>query len=115
MSWSSESFQFNIFGTSRGTNVHERFILPVQFKQEKNLFGVIVFLVNYPFKGVVHSTMKMCLKCTHPKACQQVHNFIFLLEQIWRNLALHHLLTNGCFAVNGCRQNESPQLKKTSQ
>ncbi len=66
--------------------------------KKKNLFGVNVFLVNYPFKGVVHSTMKMCLKCTHPKACQHVHNFIFLLEQIWRNLALHHLLTNGCFA-----------------
>ncbi len=77
--------------------------------------GVNFFWVNYPFKGVVHSTMKMCLKCTHPKACQHVHNFIFLLEQIWRNLALRHLLTNGCFAVNGCRQNESPQLKKTSQ
>jgi len=28
------------------------------------------------------------------------------LEQIWRNLALHHLLTSGFSAVNGCRQNE---------
>ncbi len=28
------------------------------------------------------------------------------LHQIWRNLALHHLLTNGSSAVNGCRQNE---------
>ncbi len=25
-----------------------------------------------------------------------------------RNSALHHLLSNGCSAVNGCRQNESP-------
>ncbi len=25
---------------------------------------------------------------------------------IWRNVALHHLLSNGCSAVNGCRQNE---------
>ncbi len=24
------------------------------------------------------------------------------------NVALHHLLRNGCSAVNGCRQNESP-------
>ncbi len=23
-------------------------------------------------------------------------------------LTLHHLLSNGCSAVNGCRQNESP-------
>ncbi len=30
------------------------------------------------------------------------------LHQIWRNVALHHLLSNGCSAVNGCRQNESP-------
>uniref|UniRef100_A0A672M1T8 RRM domain-containing protein n=1 Tax=Sinocyclocheilus grahami TaxID=75366 RepID=A0A672M1T8_SINGR len=31
----------------------------------------------------------------------------FLSEQIWRNLAIHHLLSNGSSAVNGCRQNES--------
>ncbi len=30
------------------------------------------------------------------------------LYQIWRNVALHHLFSNGCSAVNGCRQNESP-------
>ncbi len=35
------------------------------------------------------------------------------LHQIWRNIALHHLPSNGCSAVNGCRQNES--LIKTSQ
>ncbi len=35
------------------------------------------------------------------------------LHQIWRNVALHHLLSNGCSAVNGCHQNES--LIKTSQ
>ncbi len=34
------------------------------------------------------------------------------LHQIWRNAELHHLLTNGSSAVNGCRQNESP--KKSS-
>ncbi len=33
---------------------------------------------------------------------------ILFLYQIWRNLALHDLLTNGSTAVNGCRQNESP-------
>ncbi len=32
-------------------------------------------------------------------------------KQIWRNLALHHLLTNGSCVVNGCRQN-TWQLKK---
>ncbi len=31
-------------------------------------------------------------------------------EQIWRNLALHNLLTSGSSAVNGCHQNESKHL-----
>ncbi len=35
---------------------------------------------------------------------------------IWRNVALHHLFTNGSCTVNGCRQNESPKSwLKTSQ
>ncbi len=29
---------------------------------------------------------------------------------IWRNLALHYLLTNGCIEVNGCRQNKCPNI-----
>ncbi len=28
--------------------------------------------------------------------------------QIWKNVALHHLLTSESSAVNGCRQNEIP-------
>ncbi len=31
-------------------------------------------------------------------------------EQIWRNLALHNLLTNGSSAVNGCHQNKNPNI-----
>ncbi len=31
---------------------------------------------------------------------------------IWRNVALHQCLSNGCSAVNGCRQNESPNIMK---
>ncbi len=34
------------------------------------------------------------------------------LHQIWRNVALHHCLTNGSSAVNGCRQNERPNTDK---
>ncbi len=34
--------------------------------------------------------------------------FVSSSEQIWRNLALHHLFTSGSSAVNGCHQNESP-------
>ncbi len=44
----------------------------------------------------------------HPQAIQDVDEFVSALEQIWRNLALNHLLTSGSSAVNGCRQNESP-------
>ncbi len=51
---------------------------------------------------------KVCWTFTHPQAIQNVEDFVSSLEQIWRNVALHHLLTNGSSAVNGCRQNESP-------
>ncbi len=37
-----------------------------------------------------------------------VNEFVSSSKQIWRNLALHHLLTNGFSAVNGCLQNGSP-------
>ncbi len=37
-----------------------------------------------------------------------LRDFSLLLEQLWKNLALHHLLTNGSSAVNGWHQNESP-------
>ncbi len=37
----------------------------------------------------------------------KMDEFVYSSEQIWINLALHNLLTNGSSAVNGC-QNESP-------
>ncbi len=42
--------------------------------------------------------------------CQQekLESDVSSSEQIWKNVALHHLLTNGSSAVNGCRQNEIP-------
>ncbi len=46
------------------------------------------------------------LKLTHSQAIQEADEFVFSSE-IWRNVALHHLFTNGLFAVNGCHQNES--------
>ncbi len=51
--------------------------------------------------------MKMGLTCTYPQAIQDVDEFVCSSEQIWRNTALHHMLTNGSSAVNGFRQNES--------
>ncbi len=41
-----------------------------------------------------------------------VAKFVYSPKQIWRNLALHHLLNNGSSAVNGCRQNESPNTQR---
>ncbi len=61
-------------------------------------------------KGVVHLKMKVCWKCTHPQVIQDVDEFVSSSEQIWRNEAWHHLLSNGSSAVNGCRQNESPNV-----
>ncbi len=43
-----------------------------------------------------------------PLGLTDVDEFVSSSEQIWRNLAVHHLLTNGSSAVNGGRQNESP-------
>ncbi len=39
---------------------------------------------------------------------QGVEEFVSSSEQMERNVALHHLLSIGSSAVNGCRQNESP-------
>ncbi len=60
-------------------------------------------------KGTVHPKKnKKWLKCTHPQAIPDVDEFVSLSEQIWKHFAkLHHLLTNGSSAVNGCHQNES--------
>ncbi len=43
--------------------------------------------------------------CTHPQAIQDVDDIVCPSEQIWRNVALHHLLTSGSSAVN-----ESPNI-----
>jgi len=60
------------------------------------------------FKGIAHLKRKFCLKSTHPQGIQDVDKFVSSWEQIWSNLALHHLLTSGSSAVNGCHQDESP-------
>ncbi len=57
-------------------------------------------------KEIVHIKMKICWRCAHPQAVRRwgwVCFFIRFGEMC---------LSNGCSAVNGCRQNES--LIKTS-
>ncbi len=56
--------------------------------------------VCHMFKGIVHAKMKN-------QAIQGLDELVSSSEQIWRNSALHHLLTNGSPVANGCRQNES--------
>ncbi len=69
----------------------------------KCLMSAFLFILknSYP-------KMKICWKCTRTQVIQDVDEFVSSSEQIWRNVALHHLLTDGPSAVNGCRQNESP-------
>ncbi len=62
-------------------------------------------------KGIVMPKINICWKCTHPQAIRNVEEFGSSWEQIWRNVALHHLLINRTSAVNGCRQKESKLIK----
>ncbi len=50
--------------------------------------------------------MKSCWKYTHPEAIKDLDEFISRTDL--EKFALHHLLTDGSSAVNGCRQNKSP-------
>ncbi len=55
-------------------------------------------------KGVVQPKKKnIRWNYTPPQAIQDVDELASSSEEIWRNFAFDHLLTNGSFAVNGCR------------
>ncbi len=66
------------------------------------------FKVDCRIKGIVHPKKK--IYWTYTLVIQEVDEFIYSSEQICRNVAFHLLLTNGSSAVNGCRQNESPNI-----
>ncbi len=59
-------------------------------------------------------TLKEQYKCTHSQAVQDVGEFVSSLEQIWINLALHHLLRILCSEWVPSEW-ESKQLIKTDQ
>ncbi len=68
-------------------------------------FGVLKWLS----KGTILPKTKICWKIIHAIAIQHADEFVSSLKEIWtKKIALHHLFTNGSSAVNGCRQNESP-------
>ncbi len=62
--------------------------------------------INYIYIYDLH--LKKCFTqiFAHPQTIQEVDEFVSSSEQMWRNLALHHLLTNDSSVVNGCRQKE---------
>ncbi len=72
------------------------------------LHTYIVFILqhNIRLKLIVHPKISFA----QPQAIQDVEELVSL-EQIWRNFALYHLLPNGSPALNGCRQNESPNSR----
>ncbi len=53
-----------------------------------------------------HFTQKWRFAETHPQKIQDIDELVSSSEQIWRNVAVNHLLTNGPSAVNGreCKQ-----------
>ncbi len=53
-------------------------------------------------------------KFTHPQAIQYINEFVSSSEHIWINVALPYLFTNGCSAVNGCRQNKVQKAYKNN-
>ncbi len=59
-------------------------------------------------KGTIQQKMIICWILIHLQVIQNDHEFVSSWYQIWRNVSLHHLLINGYSAVNGRRQNESP-------
>ncbi len=66
----------------------------------KHLFHLFAFLVK---KNKIKMYLSIYSSSGHPRS-RWVNSSS---EQIWINLLLHHLLTNGSSAINGCRQNES--------
>ncbi len=64
-------------------------------------------------KGVFVERLKWCMfvKCTPIIILFPIYKKKFFYSTVFlrRNVALLHLLTNGSYAVNGCRQNESPK------
>ncbi len=85
-------------------------LIPHKWPGDRTTAMKVMNSLSYKFgslKEMVHPEMKTSWKCTRPKAIQDVDEFVSSSEQIWRNVALHHLLTSGASAVNGCRSTKA--------
>uniref|UniRef100_A0A9J8DBV4 Ring finger protein 207a n=1 Tax=Cyprinus carpio carpio TaxID=630221 RepID=A0A9J8DBV4_CYPCA len=75
----------------------------LQLKQENSYLTTIARQIGPYILSIAKVKERL-----EPRLFCNVDEFVSSSKQICRNLALHHLLTNGSSAVNGCRQNESP-------
>ncbi len=66
------------------------------------------FQIKIYIEEKVQLKRKISWKFTHSQTIQDVDEFVSSSAQIWRDVMLHHLLTNGSSAANGCHQYESP-------
>ncbi len=84
-------------------------ILEVDTKRQVAVarYNIFVLFSSFKVKGIVHQKGTFSEHLL-TQAIQDVDEFVSSCEQIWRNVALHQLLTYGSSAVNGCRQTESP-------
>ncbi len=60
------------------------------------------------FKRIFHPTNENLLTVYSPLNHPRCRWVVSSSQQFWRNRALNHLFINASSAVNGCRQNESP-------
>ncbi len=58
------------------------------------MYAFLIYWNSLPNK------IKISSKCSYPQAIQYVNKFVSSLEQIWRNVALHHMLSSGFSTVN---------------
>ncbi len=56
----------------------------------------------------VHTKIKFCCKCVHSQVIRDVDESVSSSDLEKCSIAS---LSNGCSAVNGCRQNESPNTR----
>ncbi len=85
------------------------FIIKYSFNLMQNLWSQFLFsiIVRHIFIRV-HTKIKFCCKCVHSQVIRDVDEFVSLSDLEKCSIAS---LSNGCSAVNGCHQNESPNTR----
>ncbi len=79
---------------------------PLPFPAPSLSWVYISLSAEWTLKGIVHPKMKICWKCTCRQAIQDVDEFGSSSDLA--KFTITSLAHHGFSAVNGCRQNESP-------